>query len=173
VKPQLRHRSSPWVTLGVLIVAAAAATTLEVTISSTLSHHDGLLRPPVPTRSVPAGDSAVEPEPTGSPSSIRTVTPSPSRTVARPRSALSVRVRDVLVKFRFAIRQGFEAGEIRGDVARDLDNVAVHALDDDDGSLRRDVAGLREKVQTRWREGAITRHRAAEFMVILDQAGFS
>ncbi|MBO2450913.1 hypothetical protein J4573_27715 [Actinomadura barringtoniae] len=173
----MRHRGSLWITLGVLIVAAAAATTLEVTISSTLRHHDGMLRPPVPTRSVPAGDPAVEPtvEPTSSPPPVHTVSPSPSRTTGPDeRSQPSARVRDVLVKFRFAIRQGFEADEIRGDVARDLDNVAANSLDDDgEEQLRRDVVGLKEKVRTRWREGAITRHRAAEFMVILDQAGFS
>jgi hypothetical protein len=177
---------TPWITVGVLVVSAAAAATLRITISSTLTHHDGLLRPPLPTRSAPADDSVAQTAgpmtPPTSPRATEDPTPSPSRSQARPTAPAStpppsLRVRDVLIKFRYAIRQGYDAGEIRDDVARDLDNVARNALDHtgsaDESVLRRDIADLRDKVETRRREGAITRHRAAEFLVILDQSGFS
>jgi serine/threonine-protein kinase len=82
------------------------------------------------------------------------------------------RFADLLRRLRTSIDQGLGAGEIRDDVALDLRNVLADVrreVDPDDPREVRDgVARLREKVATRTREGAITRHRADELLLILD-----
>ncbi|KAB2352544.1 hypothetical protein [Actinomadura rudentiformis] len=177
-------------TFAVLVVAALAATTLQIAISSALTDDTDLLSRPVPRPPAMTGASNPEPvPPSSSPPEVSSASPTPSTvspdrptsprpTVSRPSipvTPLPVRFRDMLGKFRFAVDQGLAAHQIRDDVGVDLHNLIRGAFDDsgsgDPDLFRHHVAKLREKVGTRKREGAITPHRAAELKLILDQAG--
>jgi len=166
---------------GGLVAASVAAATLQGTIDRAIPGRESV--PFAPLERGP--DDTGAPAPSSWPTAM-TVSPAPdgeSRPSPRPehrgptRTVPRVpdgRFADLLRRLETSVHQGLSVGEIRPDVARDLGNVIAdlrRGVDPDDlREVRYGVARLEGKVRTRTREGAITRHRAAELLLILDSA---
>ncbi|MFB4311170.1 hypothetical protein [Actinomadura sp. GTD37] len=117
-----------------------------------------------------------------SPSRTPAAVPPPARTGAAPAPAApadgapaaepaGTRVRGALGRLRPIVSRGYASGEIRSDVAADLDNV-ISNLEDDltadrDVDVGRRIALLLEKIATRLRERALTPGLADELTRVL------
>ncbi|GLZ09276.1 hypothetical protein Acsp03_67420 [Actinomadura sp. NBRC 104412] len=166
---------------GGLVAASVAAATLQGTINGAIPSRESVPLAPLDRGRDDTGTPApsswptamtVSPTADGEPRpSLRPEHPRPTRTVPRVPDG---RFADLLRRFETSIRQGLSVGAIRPDVARDLGNVLADLRrdvdPDDPREVRHGVARLEEKVRTRTREGAITRHRADELLQILDSA---
>jgi serine/threonine-protein kinase len=184
MRPSWRRPSAGLV--GGLVAASVAATTLQGAIESAIPSREAVPGPPLTTGQGATGTAA----PSSRPTAMMTASPAPDAwrhgsngldlrptsdpAPQRPPVDSAGRFADLLRRLRTSVAQGLSAGEIRGDVGRDLENVISDVRrevdPDDPGEVRDGVARLKEKVATRTREGAITRHRADELFLILDGA---
>ncbi|WP_141578323.1 hypothetical protein [Actinomadura sp. WMMA1423] len=171
----------PWLALAGVAATIVAATVLVLGIGDTVSSRDGsagrLL--PLQAASPSAPSSAATPWrppesiPSDPPPPYTPPTTSPGKPPARSTPPPGRGVDDALLRLRRAVDEGVAAGEVRDDVGLDLGNVIEGILDRRGRSLdrvRADVAGLRHKIATRTREGAIAGGRAEELRLILDGA---
>lgn len=97
--------------------------------------------------------------------------PAPAPTFRPPQSAAAPRVTDALGRLRPIVSRGYAAGEIRSDVAIDLDNVITNLENDLTADRNVDVGGriaeLHDKIVTRRRERALSPELAEELNRVL------
>ncbi|MGW2311452.1 protein kinase domain-containing protein [Actinomadura luteofluorescens] len=97
--------------------------------------------------------------------------PAPAPTFRPPQSATAPRVTDALGRLRPIVSRGYAAGEIRSDVAIDLDNVITNLENDLTADRNVDVGGriaeLHDKILTRRRERALSPELAEELNRVL------
>ncbi|MFD0540505.1 hypothetical protein ACFQY7_48590 [Actinomadura luteofluorescens] len=97
--------------------------------------------------------------------------PAPAPTFRTPQSATAPRVTDALGRLRPIVSRGYAAGEIRSDVAIDLDNVITNLENDLTADRNVDVGGriaeLHDKIVTRRRERGLSPGLAEELNRVL------
>ncbi|WP_160573506.1 protein kinase domain-containing protein [Actinomadura physcomitrii] len=148
---------------GKVRLLAAAAIAIAIPVTAVVAALAPSAREPLPvaqpqaTRSTPADTPA--PAPASSPGSGPTASPVPAG------------VSDALGRLRPIVDRGSASGEIRPDVALDLDNVITNL--ENDLLARRPVdvseriAQLREKIRTRLREQGLSRELADQLTGVL------
>ncbi|MEV0662412.1 hypothetical protein ACIBI3_23830 [Actinomadura luteofluorescens] len=97
--------------------------------------------------------------------------PAPAPTLRTPPAATAPRVTDALGRLRPIVSRGYAAGEIRSDVAIDLDNVITNLENDLTADRNVDVGGriaeLHDKIVTRRRERGLSPGLADELDRVL------
>ncbi|XVQ14064.1 hypothetical protein ACQP1W_16455 [Spirillospora sp. CA-255316] len=172
-------------------LALASALTMALAAGTLVSAIDGLIADPgaAPRRPVPPPPPATAMAPRGAPPSAAMTGEGPSTTdrPLRPRgsgrppasspppppgdaSPPSTGFTAMLGRLRDTVERGVDAGEIRDDVGVDLRNLIASAREvdpDDSARVRERTGALKDKVQTRVREGGIARRRGDDLLRIL------
>ncbi|MFD0685207.1 protein kinase domain-containing protein [Actinomadura fibrosa] len=166
-KPARKRGSGPGVRLAAVAVTIAIPLTAAATILASAPRTPSVIPPAVRARTDPATTAPADPANTADPADAA----GPRSPSASPRRSVETDVTAALGRLRPIVSSGYASGEIRSDVAIDLDNVIAN-LERDIASDRivnvtARIASLQQKIVTRLRERALSRELADRLTGVL------